>query len=468
MHRPLTLALTLAIAGSTARGDSPPKIGELTERAWTITDTVLARHVEPPTRQQMILAGFRALERSGLVPPASGLARRVSDVIRPDQLAPLLAESWTTAARSESFDREKLEAAFLEGLLSAVPGEARLMSSKERKVDEAFQANLYVGIQVALGLDDKARRPVFREILEGGPADHAGVKAGDLIESVDGVPVEGMPLAQVVDRLRGEEGTDVLVRCRRPGTDEDFTRTMTRGRLPRASIQGLSPLPGKRWSVRLDGPPPIGYLKLTEVSGSTPQELRVFAEQLEAEGARALVLDLRKVSEARFHPTVLLADALLDSGTIGRVRSADGEKTYRAEPDALFRGWPIAVLADGPTSPEMAWLCDALRDNHRASIVGNPSVLRDPVVPETVALPGGEWSVELTTGRLERGDGKPLTGFDPNRPASEGPSMGEKRHATTGPPATARVAPPRPKPPAQDPLVKAREILADALKSAGK
>ena len=303
------------------------------------------------------------------------------------------------------------------------------MPEKERKVQESFAANLYVGIQIHLGVDEKSKRPVFLKILEGGPADNAGARAGDLIEEVDGESTAEKPLSWVVDRLRGAEGTDVLVRFRRPETGEVFTKPMTRGTLPRATVQGLTPLPGKRWAVRLDGPAPIGYLKLAEVSGSTPQELRGFAAQLESEGCKALVLDLRETSPAHFHETVLLADALLDGGVIGRVRSSDSEKIYRAEPDALFRDWPMVVLVAGNANPEVAWLCAALLDNHRATIVGEPALRREAAFHETIGLPGGEWSIQMTTGRLERGDGRPITGSSPmlRRPtATKVPTPAEK------------------------------------------
>jgi C-terminal processing protease CtpA/Prc len=406
--RIMILSLILGVVGSTALADSPST--EAASRAWAITELVLARNVDPPTRQQMILAAIKAVAKEGHDSLPSGMARQVSDLSGADQLASLLAETW---ANSKLVDRETRDVVFFNGLLSSVPGDARLLSAKERKVEESFEANLYVGIQVALGVDAKAKKPVFLQILEGGPAEHAGAKQGDLIEEIDGVSAEGMPLVQIINRLRGEEGTDVLVKFSRPQTSEVFTKAMTRGRLFRPTVQGLSPLPEKRWSVRFEGPQPIGYLKIKEISGSTPRELRAFAEQLESEGVKALVLDLRETTTARFHPTVLVADALLDGGVIGRVKSVDGEKVYRAEPDALFRGWPMVVLAsttlaNNDEEAEIVWLCDALRDNQRATILGNPLVVGEPYVSEMVAIPGDERSVQMATGLLLRGDGQPL------------------------------------------------------------
>ena len=483
MYRPIVLTLVLAVAGSTARADTTLDANEAAARAWAITDAVLARHVDPPARQQMLLAGIKAAARTWHRRTPPGLARRVSDLSSPGQLAAILAE--IQASPKVEFSRREPDdstpnSALFDGLLSILPGGGILMTEKERKVQESFGANLYVGIQVALGRDEKANKPTFHEVFEEGPAGLAGAKAGDLIEEVDRVSAEGMPLAKVVDRLRGEEGTDVLVKFRRPATGEVFTRAMTRGRLPRVTIQGLSPLPGKRWTVRLDGPSPIGYLKITEVSGSTPSELRAFAEQLESEGAKALVLDLRKAGEfgAGFHPIVLLADLLLDGGVIGRVESTEEERTIRAEPDALFRGWPMVVLAGDTTrNPGVAWLCAALRDNHRATVLGDAAAPDDPLLQEMISLPGGDWAVQMATGRLLRGDGEPLeeayarVGSRPEASSSRIMKKAPKASGTYAPAPTTPDAdgrPASPKAPEQDPMVEARRLLEDALKSPGK
>ncbi len=412
---PTWIACVVGLGFAGARADD--SMAEVAARGWAVAEVVLARHVEPPARQQMLLAGLRGMTRSnGVVMPAD-LARRVSDLTGPGPLAALMAEM---IPGSNVGDREKAadkgrspEEAFFDGLSSAIPGGATLMPEKERKVRESMEANLYVGVQVALGMDEKAGRPVFQQILEGGPAEAAGILAGDLIEAINGQTTEGMRLGGVVDRLRGPEGTEVTVSLRRPSNGQTLERTMVRSRLPRATIQGVSALPGKRWTVRLDGPEPIGYLKINEISGSTPQELRAFASQLESEGLKALVLDLRNATSAGFHPTVLLADALLDGGVIGKVIKADGETTYRAEPDALFRDWPMVVLAGGPPSPEVAWLGAALESNHRATVLRSRMVPMDPrpvdaPFLEDVPLPGGDWSIRMATGTLATADGRPL------------------------------------------------------------
>ena len=168
-----------------------------------------------------------------------------------------------------------------------------------------------------------------------------------------------------------------------------------------------------RWDVRLDGPDPIGYLQITEITASTPHELRKFAHQLESEGARALVLDLRG-SEHGQPPSDRPGGRQLcwTMAALGGSETAHGETKYLADSDVLFQDWPLVVLIDERTGGTVEWLAAALQDNHRAVLVGMPSssALGVPgaVVQSSVPVGDGAWSITLTTGRLERGDGRPL------------------------------------------------------------
>ncbi len=301
---------------------------------------------------------------------------------------------------------------------AAVSGDPQLFTEKERKVSEQIEGNRYVGLHIALGMDEQEKRPTIHEIFEGGPADRAGVKKDDLLEQIDGVDTKGMAVMAAVDRLRGRGGNQ----------RHDQGSTTQGGRIPgRIRSRAVSihvrrcRVVRKRssggWDVRLDGPDPIGYLRITEMLGSTPHELRKMVPQLESEGDRALILDLRGLRSDSVHTAVLLADSLLESGPIGRVKTARGETTYQADADAIFRGWPLAVLVDVNTAGAAEWLAAALQDNHRAVIVGSPTMSAriNPgpgFVKSTIPVGDGRLSVSLATGSLERGDGRPLSLFD--------------------------------------------------------
>jgi carboxyl-terminal processing protease len=423
------IALVTASASAAALADGPqanlsvaaPELPpDLAQRVQEITDVVLEHHLDPPARQQMILSGIKALDQAAGVPVPAGLGRRVSAAATPEQIAAFLAESWPKST-AKPIAANTLEHALFHGLLAVVPGGAELISAKDRQVAEQLEGNRYVGIHITLGMDDTEKRPVMMNVIERGPADRAGAKAGDLIEEIDGFDTQGVALSDVVDRLRGAEGTEVTIKVRKGSGSR--TMRITRGQLPHPTIEGVRKRPSGDWDVRLDGPDPIGYLKITEIGASTPHELRKMVQPLEIQGARALILDLRGPIRANsVHPAVLLADCLLDRGSIGRVRTARGETTYQADPDALFRGWPIAVLVDSGTSGTAEWLVAALQDNHRATVVGTRTsgamrarTMSGVMAPgatgirSRVSVGAGSWSIELTTGQLERGDGRPMS-----------------------------------------------------------
>jgi C-terminal peptidase prc len=415
---------------ATAPVPAPAMPAELARHVQEITDTVLEHHIDPPARQQMVLSGIKALYRAAGVAVPLGLGGRVSAVSTPEQLAALLAEVWPkTTAKPVAV--KALEDALLEDLVAAVPGDAELMTAKDARVAEQMAGNRYVGIHITLGMDDKEKRPMMPSIFPGGPAARAGIQAGAIIEEIDGADTKGMKLRDAVDRLRGDEGTDVTLKFRQPKETTSRTVKITRGQLPRATIVGFGASPSDEGRLRLGVPDPIGYLRITEITASTPHELRKLAQRMDGEGIRAVVLDLRGIrsSGSAVHPAVLLADSLLERGAIGRVRTARGETTYTADADALFRGRPIAVLVDQDTSGTAEWLAAALQDNHRAVIVGSPTagahrrrlvspgvspvedawpMANETIVKATVPVGDGRWSISMATGTLERGDGRPM------------------------------------------------------------
>jgi hypothetical protein len=206
---------------------------ELARRIGDVTDVVLGHHIDPPVRQQMILGGVKALYRASGSPVPSGLSRRVSSAATREQLEALLAEAWPKAP-AKPMSTQAIEEAFFDGLLESVAGGAHLVSAKERKVAEQMEGNRYVGIQIALTMDEPAKLTRIAEVFEGGPADRAGAKVNDLIETIDGIKMKGKSLRDVIDHLRGDEGTGVAVNAADHGQ-----------RRAQADLGGLGP--ADRW-----------------------------------------------------------------------------------------------------------------------------------------------------------------------------------------------------------------------------
>jgi C-terminal peptidase prc len=403
------------------------------ERALDIIDLVLEHHIDSPTRQELLRQiainmdprvpkSTQANESLALQCTNRDESRQFLMQLR-TELAPVMAalkEEETQASKSsaplvqKTPQRRNLPAVSrrspsfddsLQGAISRiVPGGVRLIPARERKVQEQFQANRYVGIGVALGSGTQDYQG-FSRLIPNGPAVKAGVIEGDLIESIDDKSMKGSNVTEVVDRIRGPEGTKVTLVVRQPDAATSRTLTITRSVIPRDTVHAWSQDFG-RPRYRVDPDRPIACIRISEIGGSTVHELRQMEQQLTADGIKAVVLDLRNSIQGAPHFAVLLADALLEGGVIGRIRTKSRVQEFVADRECLFRGLPLAVLVDQNTSNTGEWLAAALQDNHRAVIVGH-ATRGDTSAYSSIPFPGGDDVVLLATGVLQRPSATP-------------------------------------------------------------
>ena len=131
-------------------GDAP--IGASAERILNVIDLILEHHIDPPTRQEMLLSGARALMVEAKLNAPHGLSRRVSDLATRSDCAAFLVKLLGDALAA-GLSRGDIEQTLTHGILKAVPGQPVLMPAKELKVQRSLQDNQYVGIGIALSKD---------------------------------------------------------------------------------------------------------------------------------------------------------------------------------------------------------------------------------------------------------------------------------------------------------------------------
>ena len=252
-------------------------------------------------------------------------------------------------------------------------------------------------------------------------------------------------MVKVIELLRGEEGTTVTLelcapdqyrRELRPGVPgaplgmdgaeyETKSRTIvvTRGAIVLETLEGLHKN-GNLWDYKIESDMPIRYVKIGLVNGSTVHDLRLLESRFRTERARAVILDFRSTRAVDLHHTVLLADALMDGGLIGRFRSKNHVRDLRADRDCLFRNLPLAVLVDHETQGGGEWIAAALQDSGRALIIGE-NTAGYAFVESTVHLPGSEEELRLATGIFERPSGKPFQAPRRRHDGAEKPTEAE-------------------------------------------
>ncbi len=220
----------------------------------------------------------------------------------------------------------------------------------------------YAGIGSVIRLSKRENRAVISEPYEDTPSFEAGMRAGDIILTIDGNDIEGVTLEDVTQQLRGEAGTNVEVRVRRPGVEEPLTFVLTR-----KTIQ-LPLIP--YYGIRQDS---IGYILLTSFTTGALLETRQALLDLKAQGMRKLILDMRGNPGGALDEAVNIVNLFVPKGrkvvyTKGKLPSSNREYYTSSEPvDTVM---PIVVLVDGSSASAAEILSGSLQDMDRAVVVG--------------------------------------------------------------------------------------------------
>ncbi len=203
--------------------------------------------------------------------------------------------------------------------------------------------------------------------LGGGPSEAVGLMSGDKIVKVDGENVAGIGIdnMDVMELLRGPEGSTVEVSVKRRSADKLLNFTITRDKIPQESVEA---------SYMIDNE--IGYIKISRFAATTYDEFKESLSELKSEGMTKLVLDLRGNPGGYLDRAVNIADEMLSDNKL-IVYTEGKQPRYnteaRAYKDGLFEENPIIVLIDEGSASASEIVAGALQDNDRGLIVGRRS-----------------------------------------------------------------------------------------------
>lgn len=274
----------------------------------------------------------------------------------------------------------------LHGMVEALdPHSEFLEKASHDQVEEDLSGEFGgIGIQV----ETRQNRVVVIAPMAGTPGERAGIRRGDEIIAIDGLPVAG-GVDAVVSRLRGRPRTSVTVGIQRPGVREGLTLTLTRELIRIESVRGARVLAEA-----------VGYVQLTEFSEHTGRQLRQALSRLGEQGIRALVLDLRNNPGGLLEAAVEVAQPFFREGeliveTRGR-RPQDNER-FRAATGGAPWSLPLAVLVNAGSASAAEIVAGALKDAGRAVVVGERTFGKGSV-QSIFKLRDGE-GLRLTTAR---------------------------------------------------------------------
>jgi carboxyl-terminal processing protease len=288
----------------------------------------------------------------------------------------------------EKVDNKTLMNDAIKGMLSGLdPHSAYLDKEGLQELNEDTTGQ-YGGLGIEVMEDNGLLRIVSP--IDDTPASRAGIKPGDVITAVNGKAVTADNIDDMFDALRGDPGTKITLGILHEKADQPVTMTMTRERISMTSVKVRELEPG------------YAYIRISQFQDDTTSDLeKKLGDLLKKDGTqKGAILDLRSNPGGLLTAAVGVSNDFLDAGTIvtTRGRLPDSNLTFTAHPGGdLLNGAPMVLLTDNGTASAAEIVSGALKDNHRALIVGRRTFGKGVV--QTVLPLDDTHAVKLTTAR---------------------------------------------------------------------
>ena len=243
------------------------------------------------------------------------------------------------------------------------------------------------------------------------PASRAGIKPGDSIVKIDGTLVDPQNVDDMFKKLRGKPGSKITLTILHKGSDNPVDMHLTRENIAITSVKVRQLEPG------------YDYIRITQFQSDTAADLeRKLAALVAKDGApKGAVLDLRNNPGGLLTAAVSVSDDFLNSGTIvtTRGRLADANMSFSAHPGDLLDGAPLVVLVNHGTASAAEIVSGALKDNHRALLIGQRTFGKGVV--QTVLPLDADHAVKITTARYYTPNGTSIQaeGIRPDIPLAD-------------------------------------------------
>ena len=264
----------------------------------------------------------------------------------------------------EAPDNEKLMRGAIDGMLRTLdPHSVYLPPARAQRMDEEFHAE-YSGIGIQFDIRDGVITVISP--LEGTPAYHLGIRAGDQIVEIDNKPVpKTVTNDDVFKALRGPSGSTVQITIAREEEEQPIHYTIERAKIPIESIP-------YSYMIR----PGVGYVRVIRFAQTTGDELEKSLTKLRGQGMKSLVLDLRSNSGGLLSQAVDVLDQLIPQNkkvvyTRGRISSANADY-YTSDRQKQLSG-PLVVLIDHGSASASEIVAGAIQDLDRGIVAGTNS-----------------------------------------------------------------------------------------------
>ncbi len=263
----------------------------------------------------------------------------------------------------------------LHGLLESLDANSSYLTAAEYKHYRTIKADGKAEIGAAVS--KRFGYAAVIAVIPGGPADKAGIENSDIFESIEGRSTRDMSLAEIHSLLVGEPGSTLTVAVVRPRRAEPQKVVITRDAVT------IPPVTDKMLAEN------VGYVKVDAFPQGKSQEIANKIRNLQKQGAKKLVLDLRNAASGDEAEGIATANLFLDHGTITYLQGQKyPRQAFNADPAKDITKLPVAVLVNRGTAGPAEIVAAAILDNARGDVVGDKT-FGDGSVQKLIDMPDG-------------------------------------------------------------------------------
>ena len=283
------------------------------------------------------------------------------------------------------FEKEDIYNSIYSGVMESLEDPYSVYYTPEEYEDmQVSTSGTYYGIGAGVSQDLTTMEVTISKVYRGTPSEEAGLKNGDQILSVEGIDATSVEVSELVQHIRGEEGTTVHMVIYRASTNETLEFDVERRHVELPSIEG---------EMLEDG---IGYIQITEFQKKTDEQFAEMVKQLQTQGAKGLIIDVRANPGGLLTTVVNLLDQVLPEGLLVYVEDKYGNRDeYTC--DAACLDMPIVVLTDEHSASASEIFAGAMKDYEYATLVGKTTYGKG-IVQNLIPLSDGD-AIKITVAK---------------------------------------------------------------------
>ena len=285
----------------------------------------------------------------------------------------------------DEFEKEDIQKGIVSGLIEGLEDPYSVYYTKDDYKDlQIATSGTYYGIGAGLTQDKKTMEVRVSKIYKGTPSEEAGLKEDDVILYVDDVDAASMELSKLVQMIRGEEGTKVHLQVYRESESKTLDFDVERKNVELPSVEGQM----------MEGN--IGYIQISEFQTNTPTQFHEILTDLEQQGMKGMIVDVRSNPGGLLTAVVDVLDELLPKGVVVYTQDKYGNRQdFESDPSCVE--YPIVVLADENSASAAEIFAGAIKDFDYGTVVGTTTFGKG-IVQSIFPLEDGD-ALKITTAK---------------------------------------------------------------------